>query len=220
MSETSAVSHVLSLTLVWPPWFAHLLDTALYLRHCWSRDGGCARAVCMHLTEWGVWLPTAALLTHQQHSRRAACSAFKTGAAFTLFKTPQMREKLHLRQMESKLCAVLWWMEQTQHKHKDGAWFSRCISCFFFSRWCVSRDVCKVTVVCVSWEWRRFSVIRPHQRLIYPAAGARTPWKAASVWFPLPAERFRELTVKPLMFFKWPVVIFPPSSTARHQREV
>lgn len=71
--------------------------------------------------------------------------------------------------------------------------------------------------VCVGIE--EDSVIRVHLRFIYPAVwrkkkscnGDESSMKGWFNQFPLPAESFGELTVKRLMFFKRPAVIFFPS---------
>lgn len=81
---------------------------------------------------------------------------------------------------------------------------------------CDFRDVCEGTILCVSWDRGRLgnkasSEIHLSSRLEKKSCNRdESSMKGWFNRFPLPAESFRELTVKRLMFFKRPAVIFSP----------
>lgn len=67
----------------------------------------------------------------------------------------------------------------------------------------------------VSLARRRFSLIRLFRDSFIlqsgrwrPCSRSQNSMKSCSCWFLLPAESFRELIVKPVIFFQWPAVIF------------
>lgn len=177
----------------------------------------------------GIWLPAAALLTHQQHSWQVACCiASYSGSLLSLHN--KLFEHLKIHKWEKNCIRDRWRpnfffcnfvmerIQMTTSSNSQMAHGREMAHC--------SKAVCFLSVwlqgwlqgclwryhLCVSWDQRG------HLRFIYStvrrkkkhAIGMRTPWKAGSHQFPLPAESFRELTVNLRMFFKRLVVLLLP----------
>lgn len=184
-----------------------------------------------------IWLPTAALLTHQQHLWQVArCIApYSRLPGSLLSLQDKLFKHLKIRKWEINCIPDRWrrnfaqycdgwdtngtFFEQLNATWEGGGtWFESCV--FPVSLWlqgrlqgCLWRHK-----LCVSWYRGRLGS-EVHLRFIYSAvwrrrknAGNRDE-NSMKGWlhrFPLPAESFRELTVKLQMLSKRPAVIFLP----------
>lgn len=204
-----------------------------------NRDGGCvcclwASTKVRDLTADSSSVDTTTNILDRWHAASLLTTdSWVPGSLLSLQDKLFKHSKIHkgeincrfiiLRQMETKLCAILWWMGYKWHLltakcHMGGGGGAHGLKACVFpvSLWlqgCLWRhNLC----VCVGIEadlvsrfiWDSFILQfgeRKHAR------GTRTPWKAGSISFPpLPAESFTELTVKLQMFSERPAVIFLP----------